>query len=71
VSHGRGREFFFAAGFRGEESVQRCHDLECVCNIKDICFTASPATVGIKIDGATLIDKAPADNVRFFPMATG
>src|SRR6478672_7667476 len=71
VSHGGCCEFFFAAGLLGEESVQLCHDLECVCNVKDICFAARPAAVGIEVDGATLIDEAPADNVRFFSMTTG
>jgi hypothetical protein len=51
-----------------EEFVQPGYDFEGVGDVKHVGFAASPTAVGIKIDGAALVDKAPADDVRLFAM---
>ena len=54
-----------------KQHIEFGHDLEGVGDVDDVGFAACPSTVGIEGDGAALADEAPADDVRFFAMATG
>src|SRR5208282_1979813 len=50
--------------------VQLGHDLEGIGNVEHVGLAAGPAAIGVEIDGAALVDKAPADHVGFLAMAT-
>src|SRR5271166_5393625 len=54
-----------------EKLIYLGHDLEGVGYVEHVGFAAGPAAIGVEIDGAALVDEAPADHVRFLAMATG
>src|SRR5208283_2088862 len=53
-----------------QQVIQLGHDLEGVGYVQHVGFAAGPATIGIEIDGAPLVDEAPADHVGFLAMTT-
>src|SRR5664280_390335 len=66
-----GCSFFPDRSFGGKHTVDFGHDFEGVGNVEDVGFAASPSTVWVEIDGATIGDEAPADDVGFLAMTAG
>ena len=60
------RDTFFVVGRMRQKGVEFRHDLEGIGDVEHVRFAASPATIRIEIDGAALIDEAPAHDMRFF-----
>jgi len=54
-----------------EQLVDSGHDGESVGHIEHVGFAPRPAAIGVQVDRATFIDKAPADGVRFLTVTAG
>ena len=57
--------------FGGEQLVDLAHDGKGVGHVKHVGLALRPATGGVEVDGASLVDEAPADGVRLFAVAAG
>ena len=56
---------------RLQQGVDVAHDFEGVGDVEDVGLAARPAAVGVEVDGAALVDEAPADDVRLLAVAAG
>ena len=54
-----------------EQAVQFAHDLEGIADVEDVGLAAGPTAVGVEVDGAAVVDEAPADDVGLFTVAAG